>query len=231
MEEFEKDLNEIKSKLDEFQLSEEFKLKLQEKMDEKFNELDDNQINIKTKVRKFPSSLVAAFACFFFLISGYVTFADEFEDWVTKIFSNTDKKIEIAAQNGNYREIDMDYVESNGIGIKVDYVIAEDDMLCIAFNVKTEEEYDDMLFQKIEILNSNDEKIFGNLHNQNVYDVKYKSKKINEKELIIVYEYKMVDANMNDFLREIASIKIINIGNERKDREIILIEGIWEIKL
>lgn len=230
MEEFEKDLNEIKSKLDEFQLSEEFKLKLQEKMDEKFNELDDNQISIKTKVRKFPSSLVAAFACFFFLISGCVTFADEFEDWVTKIFSNTDKKIEIAAQNGNYREIDMDYVESNGIGIKVDYVIAEDDMLCIAFNVKTEEEYDEFEFENMEILKKNNEKIYDKINNQNVFDVKYINKRKNKKEFIIIYELKSIEKN-NKIFYEIMTVNINKVCGIKNNDEVVRIKGNWNISI
>lgn len=232
MEEFEKDLNEIKNKLNEYHLSDEFKIKLQAKMDEEYNKSYDNKLTIKTKLRKFPSSFVAAFACFFFLVSGCVTFADEFEDWVTKIFSNTNKKIEMAIENGNYKEINMDYVENNGVAIKVDYVITEEDMLCIAFNVKTKEEFADIFFENIEIKDG-DYVLYNSFANQNVFKFKYSGIKENIKEKNIIYEF-----YKSNYLKQIQNIEINNLNinitnlcNRNKPNEINKIIGNWYLEL
>ena len=232
MEEFEKDLKEIKDKLNEYQLSDEFKEKLQKIMDEKYyetNESYDNKNNIKTKIIKFPSSIVAAVACFFFLISGYVTFADEFENLVTKIFANTDKKIEMAVANGNYKEINMDYVENNGIGIKVDYVIVEEDTLCIALNVKTEFECDNIYIYDVNIYsgggNRNYESNFGNTNLK--CNTKSLKKILNKNNYMFFYK---IEGKEKTNFEEDIEIKIIDINYE-DNKEMKTIKGEWKLHI
>ena len=149
MEEFNKELEEIKNELNEVKLRDEFKQNLKIKMKEELNKPD---IKEKTRTVLFPKKLIATFACVIFLITSLGVFADEIECLVTNIFSNTDKQIEEAIANGNYKEIDMEYVEHDGVGIKVDYIIQDEDKLCIAFNVRCEEEFDKVYFQNIEII-------------------------------------------------------------------------------
>lgn len=157
---FEEDLNEIKEKLNAEKLSDEFKENLQEKLEE---ELNGTPSNDNGKVIKFPiltRKLAGICACFVFLCSSCIAFADEIENVIFNIFSNTDKIVERAIANGNYREIDMDYVEDNGISIKVDYIVAEDDNLYIAFNVLSEEEFDKVFIDGITVKNQNDTELY-----------------------------------------------------------------------
>ena len=148
MDEFKKELDEIKNELNEVKLSDEFKQNLKIKMEEEFD-----KPNIKEKARNilFPRKLIATFACFIFLLTSCAVFADEIESLVTHIFSNTDKKIERAIANGNYKKIDMDYVEHDGIGIKVDYIIQEENDLYIVFDINSKNEMETICFDDIEI--------------------------------------------------------------------------------
>ena len=126
MEKFDKNLEEIKTELNNIKLSDDFKNNLKIKMEEELNKLDAKE---KARNFLFPRKLVATFACFSLLITSCAVFADEIESFVAGIFSNTDRKIEEAIANGNYKEIDMEYVEHDGIGIKVDYIVQEVDSL------------------------------------------------------------------------------------------------------
>ncbi len=182
---FDKDLEEIKTKLNNVKLSDETKNNLKIKMEEELN-----KPNIKEKAKNilFPRKLVATFACFVLLITSCAAFADEIESLVANIFSNTDKQVEEAIANGNYKEIDMEYVEHDGIGIKVDYIIQEDDTLCIAFNVKSEEEFDNVYFENFYVIS--DEKCIYKQELQNPNFKTYK-KIITRNNCIFTYKIKI----------------------------------------
>jgi len=225
MEEFDNELKEIKNKINEIELSDEFKKRLEIKMNEEFYNQEEPK-EIKNNVFKFNSiskRLATIAACFVFLISGCVTFADEIESWVIKVFSNTDKQIERAIENGNYREIDMDYVENNGVAIKVDYLIVEEDTLCIAFNVKTEEEYDDVLFEDLIIKSNNEKNIFSKSIDFN-YDL-YR-KKINKENYILTYKIQIINNSIElyDNLEIIIEKFDIKLNKEYKR-----INSLWKI--
>lgn len=224
MEEFDNELKEIKNKINEIELSDEFKTRLEAKMNEEFYKQEEAK-EVKTNVFKFNSiskRLATIAACFVFLISGCVTFADEIELWVVKVFSNTDKQIEMAIENGNYRKIDMDYVENNGVAIKVDYLIVEEDALCIAFNVKTEEEYDDVFFECMNIKCSNQNNIFFLQYNS---DYRLYRSKINLKEHSLIYKIKNTNIiNKNETFN--IEIKGVNLN---KNNEYMNIEKKWMI--
>ena len=182
MDEFKKELDEIKNELNEVKLSDEFKQNLKIKMEEEFD-----KPNIKEKARNilFPRKLIATFACFIFLLTSCAVFADEIESLVTHIFSNTDKKIERAIANGNYKKIDMDYVEHDGIGIKVDYIIQEENTLCIAFNVKSKEKFERIIFEDINMKDKYENVIFDN-KDEILYS--YEIRKTNRFEENIIYK-------------------------------------------
>lgn len=219
MDEFNKDLDEIKNKLNEVKLSDEFKENLKIKMEEELN-----KPNIKDRITNiiFPRKLVATFACFFLLVTSCVAFADEIESLVANIFSNTDRKIERAIENGNYKKIDMDYVEHDGIGIKVDYIIQEDDTLCIAFNVKSEDEFDDIYFDGMKIENEFGNEIYSSKRNE-FKNIEFISteKKINNKNIIYICKLKFAKINKNekmnieiDTIQLFKNLNIIKISNK-----------------
>lgn len=221
MEKFDKDLEEIKTELNNIKLSDDFKNNLKIKMEEELNKSD-----IKEKARNllFPRKLVATFACFFLLITSCAVFADEIESFVANIFSNTDRKIEEAIANGNYKEIDMEYVEHDGIGIKVDYIVQEEDSLCIAFNVKYEEELKNVYINKMEIRNRDDKIIYKFKDENNVDERKFSiyNKKINNKETCIIYEICTDDCNTQNLEIIIEDVTIFNKNDKT-------FKGIWNI--
>lgn len=150
---FNEELNEIKEKLKAEKLSDEFKANLQAKLEEELNKDDSS----KGKILKFPTitrKLAGICACFIFLFSSCFVFADDIENVILELFGNTDKIIAKAIEEGNYKDIEMDYVEDQGISIKVDYVVVEDDELYIAFNVLGKD-CDKIYFNYIDIKTNN----------------------------------------------------------------------------
>lgn len=211
MEKFDKDLEEIKTELNNIKLSEEFKTDLKVKMEEEFNK---SNIKEKTKNLLFPRKLVATFACFFLVITSCVVFAEEIESFVTKIFSNTDRKIEIAIANGKCKKIDMEYVENDGVGIKVDYIIQEDDSICIAFNVKSEEEFDNIYLDEIEIRDDN-QIFFKTQNGKEESKIKHYvyNKKNTSNEYNIIYKFILNEIELKDFYIQVNSITLFNNNN------------------
>ena len=102
---FLRDAEEMKNKVSKIKLSEEFKAQLQEKMDSEFekgtvnsNLESDNKIKLKLNNLFFIPKFAVAL-CLIVLVSGCITFADEIEFFVSQIFSNTDRELEMAIEN------------------------------------------------------------------------------------------------------------------------------------
>lgn len=224
---FEEDLKEIKEKLHAEKPSDEFKQNLQAILEEELNK----PIDKKDKVLQFPKlakNLVAACACLILFFSGCFTFADDIENVIFKIFGNTDKIVEEAIANGNYKKIDMEYVEDNGVSIKVDYVAIEEDNLYIAFNVLTEEKIDDVYFKDLMIKDQNDIVLYSNSSGVQTSILMFEEKNISNKSAIIIYklinkEYKFKE--LNEFKIECDKI---NIEANKIKRDL---NGIWEFDI
>lgn len=163
MDELDKKIDEsIKSmsnQIKEDKLSDEFKENLCKKLEE----------NEKAKSKSIPrininiyKTLIATFACLFIIIAGY-SLADDFENIILKKFSNIDEIAKKAIEDGNVEYIDMDYVTDQGISIKADYLIREKDSLYVALEVKTEEDYDEMILDEISILDEDGNVLFGSV--------------------------------------------------------------------
>lgn len=224
-EKFDKDLIEIKNKIDEFKLSDEFKSDLQEKLDFEYNKEETKKKNL---FPSFSQKLVAAAACCILLLSGCATFADEVENWVTKIFSNTDKIVEKAIANGNYKEINMDYVENNGVSIKVDYIVIENKNLYIAFNVMSEIESNKVFIEGIEIKNQNNNILYTSEPKEGNGTFINEDFNINTQNIIIICKLKDIDYELN----KLEKIKFkINEINLLKNKEGIKKKGIWEFEI
>lgn len=203
-EEFLRDAEEMKNKVSKIKLSEEFKAQLQEKMDLEFeketvnsNLESDNKIKLKLNNLFFIPKFAVAL-CLIVLVSGCITFADEIESFVSQIFSNTDRELEMAIENGNYREIDMDYIESDGVAIKVDYIVEDEDSLYIAFNVKTEEEFENVAFTDF-VLKTSDNIIIYECKEfiKNRSTMKYLQKKLSSNNIMLIYEFHNIEYAKN----------------------------------
>lgn len=222
------DIKEIKEKLNSENLSDEFKKNLQAKLEEEYNKTTSMK---KNKIFDFPvvvRKLAGVCACLVILCSGCIAFADDIENIILHALGNTDLIVKKAIEEGNYREVDMEYVEHDGVSIKVDYIVANDKNLYIAFNVLAEEEFDNVFFENISIdvdgqmIHKRNEENIGNI-NRDFQTVKTGIKK-NE----IVYVYKIaIDENQNFECMNINIEKIRLIEDEKISNK----ENIWNLKI
>lgn len=224
---FEEDLKEIKEKLHAEKPSDEFKQNLQAILEEELNK----PIDKKDKVLQFPKlakNLVAACACLVLFFSGCFTFADDIENVIFKIFGDTDKVVEEAITNGNYKKIDMEYVEDNGVSIKVDYVAVEENNIYLVFNILTNNEYDEIYINDFNIVCNTD--FFWDFEKESLLDVTITSKEENVAPNNFIVTYKLTG---NEFeLKEITELKIKceKISFIKGEHQTIE-DGKWEINI
>ena len=223
---FNEELNEIKEKLNAEKLSDEFKANLNAKLQEELNKDDSSN----GKIFNFPTisrRLAGICACFVFLFSSCFVFADDIENVILDLFGNTDKIIAKAIEDGNYKDIEMDYVEDQGISIKVDYVVTQDDELYIAFNVLGEN-CNKFYFNDINI-KTQDEKI---IYTKSI--VEENSKLISNKNYIyddnaiIVYKLAEIKWDLEKIMN--LKIEISNIGYIKDDKS-ENVEGKWNLEI
>ncbi|MBR3613580.1 MAG: hypothetical protein IKL55_00140 [Clostridia bacterium] len=221
---FNEELIEIKNKLNAEKLSDEFKNNLKAKLENELNKTTENE---KGKIIKFPiitRKLAGICACFVLFCSGCFAFADEIENVIFNIFCNTDYIVERAIANGNYREIDMEYVENNGVSIKVDYVVVEDDRLYIAFNVLGEDEFDRISIEEIDIRNEENEILYTNENAKINTSFVPDQKHVNSRNSIVTYKLINID-KFSKLIFKITGIDLI------KDDNVINQKGIWKFEI
>ena len=206
---FNEELNEIKEKLNAEKLSDEFKANLNAKLQEELNKDDSS----KGKIFNFPTisrKLAGICACFVFLFSSCFVFADDIENVILDLFGNTDRIIANAIENGNYKDIEMEYVEDQGVSIKVDYIVVQDDELYIAFDVLSEEEFDKVFFEDFCIRNQKNEILYDKKEGNKETKLISKDKFITNNNLIIIYELTVSNEKLKDLNKLIFEINNIN---------------------
>lgn len=67
-----------------------------------------------------------------------VVFAKDIINFITSLFNNSTEAIDTATENGYIQNIDMDYIYSNDIGIKIDNIIMDTTNLDISYVYKIE---------------------------------------------------------------------------------------------
>ena len=222
-----KDLKEIKDKLNAEKLSDEFKANLKAKLLEELNKPEDTN---KAKVIKFPAvtrKLIGLCASLILIFTSCFVCADDIENVILELFGKTDKVIANAIEEGNYKEINMDYVEDQGISIKVDYVVVEDDELYIAFNVLGDE-YDKISFNNINI-ETNDNYILYN-RDEKIEETKFVSDRNynNNDNVIIIYKLTKIKYDLNNF--NSLKIEISNISY-KQNGEYENKNGKWKLEV
>lgn len=224
---FNEELNEIKEKLNAEKLSDEFKANLNAKLQEELNKDDSS----KGKIFNFPTisrKLAGICACFVFLFSSCFVFADDIENVILELFGNTDRIIAKAIEEGNYKDIEMDYVEDQGVSIKVDYIVAQDDELYIAFDVLSEEEFDKVFFNDINIESQDKECIYMKDVTVENSDLNVEDKRINSKNVIMLYKLTRIKYDLGS-LKEL-SIEIKNIDFIKEEKSMNN-NGLWKFNI
>ena len=184
-------------------LSEEFKDNLVNMMNKEYTKKDQETSSSKAwgKIKSsfenrekisVTKKLVIVFSCIILISTAVI--GVNFNSWVEKIFSNQDKRIEMAIQNGDYHNIEMDYIVHNSVGIKVDYVYADDSCIYIAFNVKSDKKIEKVYFENIELIDQNNENINNKL---DYFFSENETKRINSSNCICLYKFHYVNNNNN----------------------------------
>ena len=225
---FEEDLKEIKDKLNAENLSDEFMEKLNARLEE---ELNKDTTETKGKVINFPvisRKLAGICACFILFFSSCFAFADDIENVIFEIFGNTDKIVENAIEKGNYKEIDMEYVEDNGVSIKVDYIAIEENNLYVSFNVLSKEEFDEIHIKDITFKDQNDIILYSSKIRPNGVILTMKEENISKFNFNVVYKLMNREKEFDETTELKISCKNINFyldSNETKK------SGLWEFNI
>lgn len=220
MEKFEVELKIIKSKIHEEDLQEDFINKLENKLNEKYNNMnaDNNKVRFLRKPIFVCKSVAAVFVCFLLLSS--CTFADEIEDWIKSIFSSVSPTSEIAYEEGNLIKVDSEYQTFDNISANIDYVSITDNELYIVFNIQTENSFDKIYLEGLKLEGENGEIKY--LHDS--YDVNRETTK--DCKLIAKLPLKNKnDSNIRSFNIAFKSI-VLEKGNENKKNN-----GNWMFEL
>ena len=214
---YEDEFEELKNKNQEIKLDEDFKANLKIKLDEEISRQEE-KLNRKPNINLLPRKLIPVTACLFVLLATCCTFADEIESLVKGVFSNIDTTVEEAISKGNYQKIDMEYVEHDGISIKVDYIIQEDNNTYIAFNVMCDSELDKIYLTEFKLINTK-----NILYHSDKLDFFEIDKKFSNNNKIVVYKF----VNCNDNIKQIIVEKVCIENKNKKET----FDNKWSIEI
>lgn len=211
MEKLDVEIEVLKCKIQEENLQEDFKEKLEEKLNNVCNTKD--YITMEDIKKKkiltrpyFYQKAAAAFACFIMFSS--CAFAGGVGDWIKEMFSNVDQNLEVAYENGDVKEIETEYQTYDGVSVKVDYISLKDNELYMVFNVKTEEEYSRISISEL-VIEDEQGKVLFNTAGKKPDQGNTKTKTINKKNKLI---FLTISENYEDFKSvNMFNIKITNI--------------------
>lgn len=214
MEKFEEDLNRLKNKINSMSLSDDFKEELSRKLDAEYNKTDTR------RHFSFPKQIVAAFACCIVLTS--CVFADSIGNVISNFFANTSTEMEQALENGEMQKIDMEYVERDGVSIKVDYAMVKEDSVYLVFNILSDEEISDVKFLDYEIRDLNQNVIFNKLDFSFKYiEERYVQKRIDTKNILVCVQlFNTKNIKPTDILSLNVNIRQIKLVNNTSFQDI-----------
>ena len=182
----------------------------------------------KSKKSYLPKVAVA------FLTVGIVStsvFGKDIGLLITKMFSNIDKGLQMATENGYIQEINSGYVTDQGIGIKIENIIVDENVLNITFNIKAEN-CDDVYFDDIKLINENKiiypstETIDNIKHN---ISRKHSIKSVNKNNIIVTETFYDIENNFSEYKNlhlNIEEIAFFNLNDEEN-----IIKGNWDFEL
>ena len=114
----------------------------------------------KKHINKFSAlKKVAIFILAFGIITVTSVYAKDIIHFLTNFFTNTNPGIDTAVENGYVQNVDMDFIECNNVGVKVDYVLMDEHSLDISFVYKYYDEtssFNSLTFSKLTIKDEHD---------------------------------------------------------------------------
>lgn len=220
----------IKCKIREEDLQEDFKEKLENKLNnvcetKEYTTIEDIKNKKSFKNRPYYCYKAAAvFICFVMFSS--CAFAGGVGDWLKDMFSNVSEEMEVAYENGDIKEVNTEYQTYDGVSVKVDYISLKDEQLYVVFNVKAEES-NAITMKDIIINNEVGQEIFD-YENSDKYEyfIKRKSISANNELIFITALKKQGSFNKSEELE----INIKNIQSRNKEN-IYEHSGNWGFKI
>lgn len=232
MEKLDVELDIIKCTIHKEDLQEDFK----EKLEEKLNSVCESNAyttteNSKNKICRpfyFYKAVAAVFVCVFMFSS--CAFAGGVGDWIKNLFNNVDKGMEVAYENGDIKEVDSEYQTFDGVSVKVDYVSLKDNELYVVFNVKNEEECTRVNINELLIEDEHGIEIF-NIDSNDFGECDIRTKSIDNKNKLVFFVISRSYENFETTNK--LNIKVNNIRVMYKKNNIKDINGNWnfEVKL
>ncbi len=227
MQNLEEEIKKIKEKRSKMEMSEEGKEKIRKIIEDR-NTRSENEIikyvPKKNKTYIFAQKIAAVFICCLVLSS--CAFAGEWKDILTKIFYGQGANIEYAVDNGYVQNIDMDYVESNGIKIKADYFYLDDYYMYIALDVVAEEEFDAIYLDKFEIIDENNNNVFYNVDMEEKLFFQLEVKRMSKKRAILLGKFSKIQDRFDNYSNLKIDINKIQLLNNDKENYIY---GMWNL--
>ena len=160
------------------------------------------------------------------IVSG-ITFGKNFTSFVSHIFSNQDKSVELAVDNGYYQNVNIDYINHDGIGIKVDYIYSDETCVYIAFNIQTEEEFKWIYLQDMTLINEKNETIYSITESRVIYQpILKKISKTNAIVLAKFYSINQEFVNYSNLNINISQVVLVIDDNNEKS-----VTDNWNFKL
>lgn len=127
---------------------------------------EENEVMVKNKHSIFKSIAVAC--CMLLSITG-VVFAKDIGNFINNFFGyNASDGVQTAVENGYIKEVESEYIESDGIEISVDSFLIDDYNLDINFKMKLSNKYDSKIMkgadlQDLKILDENGNIVFATM--------------------------------------------------------------------
>lgn len=121
---------------DAYEKNKDIPLSTQNTIDNTINDIFSEK-NVKHKKSfNFILKRVAILVLSLSVVTASTVFAEDIINFFTSIFTNSNKGVDTAVENGYVQNVDMDFIEDNNLGVKVDYVLMDDHNLNISFVYK-----------------------------------------------------------------------------------------------
>ncbi len=192
------------------------------------------RVKMQNTMKKF-SKVAVIFITIGIMTTGIV-FAKDIANFIKSIFTNTTPAIETAVQNGYIQNVDMEYVYSNDVGVKLESLIIDNLNLDIAFTYK----YNNTTINSIRL----EDYIIMDENEDVIYDTNYSQKdKCNlvnlitrDKETLKIDNETYTESILFKFMKgkDVFKEIFININKlkvTKEDNSIDYVTGNWNFKI
>lgn len=121
---------------DAYEKNKNIPLSTQNTIDNTINNIFSEKNAKHRKSFNFILKRVAVLVISLSVVTASTVFAEDIINFFTSIFTNSNKGVDTAVENGYVQNVDMDFIEDNNLGVKVDYVLMDDHNLNISFVYK-----------------------------------------------------------------------------------------------